>query len=78
MKSMTTIQVYYSNLCFLCSEFLQKESTLVYGNGVLKPGTDKELPNKQKKWLLPGLSAQPGSAIYIPDRYVHFNTSMCY
>ena len=50
----------------------------MYGNGVLKPGTDKELPNKQKKWLLPGLSAQPGSAIYIPDRYVHFNTSMCY
>lgn len=49
---------------------LQKESTLVYGNGLLKPAIDKEVPNKQKKWLLPGISALPGNAAYIHDRLV--------
>ena len=41
----------------------------MFGNGTIKPGIDKEIPSKQKKWLLPGSSALPGNAMYIPDRY---------
>lgn len=47
---------------------LQKESTLVFSSGQLKPGIDKEVPNKQKKWLLAGANAQPGHAQFIPER----------
>jgi len=41
----------------------------VFGNGAPKPGIDKELPNKQRKWLHPGTSAMPGNSSYIPNRY---------
>ncbi|XP_050397153.1 cilia- and flagella-associated protein 70 [Patella vulgata] len=45
-----------------------KEAPIVFANGQLKPGSDKELPNKQKKWSKPG-NAQ-GNAVYIPDSFV--------
>jgi len=40
----------------------------VFSSGQLKPGIDKEVPNKQKKWLLAGANAQPGHAQFIPER----------
>lgn len=45
----------------------QKETPVVFANGALKPSIDKEPPNRQKKWAVPG-SAQ-GNSIYIPERY---------
>ncbi|XP_048244462.1 cilia- and flagella-associated protein 70-like isoform X2 [Haliotis rufescens] len=50
----------------------EKESTIVFPHGQLKPGTDKEIPNKQKKWASPG-QAQ-GNSIYITDAYVSADT----
>lgn len=52
----------------MLTSILQKETPVVFANGHLKPGVDKEPPNKQKKWAVPA-SAQ-GNAIYIPDQYV--------
>ncbi|XP_033734255.1 cilia- and flagella-associated protein 70-like isoform X5 [Pecten maximus] len=46
----------------------EKEAPIIFAGGALKPGADKEIPNKQKKWAMPG-SAQ-GNAIYIPDSFV--------
>ncbi|XP_041353572.1 cilia- and flagella-associated protein 70-like isoform X3 [Gigantopelta aegis] len=46
----------------------EKEFTLVYPSGQLKPPIDKELPNKQKKWAIPG-SAQ-GPSQYINDSFI--------
>jgi len=43
-----------------------RETPIVLASGTLKPGIDKEVPNKQKKWASPG-SAQ-GNAVYIPNR----------
>ena len=37
-------------------------------NGGLKPGQDKEVPSKQKRWAVPG-SAQ-GNAVLMPDKLV--------
>jgi hypothetical protein len=45
---------------------IQRENTVVFAGGSFKPGVDKEVPNKQKKWAMPG-NAQ-GNAIYIPDK----------
>ncbi|XP_052097650.1 cilia- and flagella-associated protein 70-like isoform X3 [Mytilus californianus] len=45
-----------------------KEVPVVFASGQLKPGTDKEVPNKQKKWASPG-SAQ-GNAVYIPESFI--------
>lgn len=39
---------------------------MVYSNGQLKPGVEKELPNKQKKWVAVGSGALPSNAMYIP------------
>lgn len=46
----------------------EKEAPIVFANGALKPGIDKEPPNKQKKWAIPG-TAQ-GNAIYIPEQFI--------
>ncbi|XP_060604479.1 cilia- and flagella-associated protein 70-like isoform X7 [Ruditapes philippinarum] len=46
----------------------EKETPIVFANGMLKPGIDKEVPNKQKKWAVPA-TAQ-GNAIYIPDQFI--------
>ncbi|XP_078315723.1 cilia- and flagella-associated protein 70-like isoform X16 [Crassostrea virginica] len=45
-----------------------KESPVVFANGALKPSIDKEPPNRQKKWAVPG-SAQ-GNSIFIPDSFL--------
>ncbi|XP_035827894.1 cilia- and flagella-associated protein 70 isoform X2 [Aplysia californica] len=45
-----------------------KEVPVVFINGVLKPGQDKEIPSKQKKWAVPG-SAQ-GNAVLMPDKFM--------
>nr|XP_022331660.1 cilia- and flagella-associated protein 70-like isoform X20 [Crassostrea virginica] len=45
-----------------------KESPVVFANGALKPSIDKEPPNRQKKWAVPG-SAQANS-IFIPDSFL--------
>ncbi|CAC5385602.1 Cilia- and flagella-associated protein 70 [Mytilus coruscus] len=45
-----------------------KEVPVVFASGQLKPGTEKEVPNKQKKWASPG-SAQ-GNAVYIPESFI--------
>ncbi|XP_070577266.1 cilia- and flagella-associated protein 70-like isoform X4 [Ptychodera flava] len=45
-----------------------RETTVVATNGIIKAGTDKDLPSRQKKWCVPG-NAQ-GGAIYIPDSFV--------
>ena len=39
---------------------------MVFAGGALKPGLDKEVPNKQKKWAVPG-TAQ-ANAVFIPER----------
>ena len=41
---------------------------MVFPSGQLKPGADKELPNKQKKWAVPGTAL--GNSVFIPDRCV--------
>ncbi|KAK3092740.1 hypothetical protein FSP39_006770 [Pinctada imbricata] len=46
----------------------EKEIPVVFAGGALKPGADKEVPNKQKKWAVPG-TAQ-GNSIYIPDSFI--------
>lgn len=46
--------------------FIQKEVPVIFASGAFKPGTDKETPNRQKKWAVPG-SAQ-GNSVYIPER----------
>ncbi|XP_050413977.1 cilia- and flagella-associated protein 70 [Patella vulgata] len=46
----------------------EREVPIVFANGQLKPGSDKELPNKQKKWCKPG-NAQ-GLSVFIPDSFV--------
>ena len=61
---------YYLYIIRLCCDLLQKEAPVVFASGVLKPGVDKEIPNKQKKWASPG-TAQ-GNAVFIPDRFVFF------
>ncbi|XP_067942099.1 cilia- and flagella-associated protein 70-like [Watersipora subatra] len=48
----------------------ERESTLVFGGGVIKPGIDKEAPCKEKKWLLPGASALPGNANFISHSFL--------
>ncbi|XP_056020646.1 cilia- and flagella-associated protein 70-like isoform X12 [Ostrea edulis] len=45
-----------------------KESPIVFANGALKPSIDKEAPNRQKKWAVPG-SAQ-GNSVYIPESFL--------
>ena len=37
---------------------------------MLKPGQDKDVPNKQKKWAVPG-TAQ-GNAVFMPDKWELF------
>nr|XP_006824936.1 PREDICTED: tetratricopeptide repeat protein 18-like [Saccoglossus kowalevskii] len=44
-----------------------RETTVVATNGLLKAGTDKDMPSRQKKWCVPG-TAQ-GGATYIPDSW---------
>ena len=39
---------------------------MVYAGGMLKPGVEKEVPNKQKKWAMPGPAE--GGAAFIPDQ----------
>ncbi|XP_013406723.1 cilia- and flagella-associated protein 70 isoform X2 [Lingula anatina] len=46
----------------------EKEQPIVYASGTLKPGVEKEPPNKQKKWFVGG-NAQ-GQAAYIPDSFL--------
>ncbi|XP_053401426.1 cilia- and flagella-associated protein 70-like isoform X42 [Mercenaria mercenaria] len=46
----------------------EKETPIVFANGALKPGIDKEVPNKQKKWAVPA-TAQ-ANAIYMPDQFI--------
>ncbi|OWF40657.1 Tetratricopeptide repeat protein 18 [Mizuhopecten yessoensis] len=46
----------------------EKEAPIIFAGGALKPGADKEIPNKQKKWAMPG-SAQ-ANAVYIPECYI--------
>ena len=48
------------------SLLLQKENTIVYAGGQLKPSIDKEVPSKQKKWAVPGVAL--GNAIFMQDR----------
>ncbi|ELU15780.1 hypothetical protein CAPTEDRAFT_154432 [Capitella teleta] len=43
----------------------ERENTVVFAGGTMRPGVDKEVPNKQKKWAMPG-NAQ-GNAVYIHD-----------
>ncbi|ESO85468.1 hypothetical protein LOTGIDRAFT_229452 [Lottia gigantea] len=45
-----------------------REAPVVFANGQLKPGSEKELPNKNKKWGSPG-TAQ-GNSIFIPNSYI--------
>ena len=35
----------------------------------MKPSPDKEPPNKQKKWAMPGIAQ--GNAVYIQDKLVY-------
>lgn len=45
-----------------------KEALVVFPNGQLKLGTDKELHSKQKKWAVPGTAV--GQSIFIPDSFI--------
>ncbi|XP_061173813.1 cilia- and flagella-associated protein 70-like isoform X1 [Saccostrea echinata] len=45
-----------------------KETPVVFANGALKPSIDKEPPNRQKKWAVPG-TAQ-GNSVYIPESFL--------
>ena len=46
--------------------YLQKEYPVVFAGGTLKPGAEKETPNKKKKWAMAGEAL--GNAVYIPDK----------
>ncbi|KAL8611122.1 hypothetical protein ACOMHN_064412 [Nucella lapillus] len=46
----------------------EKEMPVVFPTGQLKLGADKELPNKQKKWAVPGSAM--GNAVFIPDSFI--------
>ncbi|XP_070181891.1 cilia- and flagella-associated protein 70-like isoform X9 [Littorina saxatilis] len=46
----------------------KKEMLVVFPGGQLKLGADKELPNKQKKWAVPGSAV--GNSIFIPDSVI--------
>nr|KAG5710751.1 hypothetical protein BaRGS_035153 [Batillaria attramentaria] len=46
----------------------KKEMPIVFPSGQLKPGPDKEMPNKQKRWAAPG--AAVGSSVFIPDSFI--------
>ncbi|KAL3873547.1 hypothetical protein ACJMK2_036646 [Sinanodonta woodiana] len=46
----------------------EREAPIIFANGQIKPGADKEIPNKQKRWALPG-NAQ-GNAVFIPDSFI--------
>jgi hypothetical protein len=38
----------------------------VFAGGQLRPGADKEVPNRRRKWAVPG--AAQGSAAFIGER----------
>lgn len=38
----------------------------MFSNGQLKPGVEKEHPNKQKRWMNAGIGALPSNALYVP------------
>ncbi|XP_076442365.1 cilia- and flagella-associated protein 70-like isoform X3 [Babylonia areolata] len=46
----------------------KKETPVVFPGGTLRPGTDKELPNKQKKWASPGTAV--ANSVYITDSVI--------
>jgi len=46
----------------------EKEGPIVFINGGLKPGQEKEAPNKQKKWAVPGSAT--GNAVYMADKQI--------
>lgn len=45
---------------------LQKENTVVFAGGQLRPGVEKEQPNKNKKWAIPGYAQ--GNSAFIPEK----------
>ena len=45
---------------------MQREHPMVFAAGTLRPGVEKETPNRQKKWAIPA-SAQ-GNAAFIYDK----------
>ncbi|KAL8608639.1 hypothetical protein ACOMHN_002868 [Nucella lapillus] len=64
---LTGPQFYYSAaLPVPCSS--EKEVPVVFPGGTLKPGADKELPNKQKKWAVPGTAL--ATSVFIPDSFI--------
>ncbi|KAK7103908.1 hypothetical protein V1264_018705 [Littorina saxatilis] len=64
---LTGQQFYYSAaLPVPCNS--EKEMLVVFPGGQLKLGADKELPNKQKKWAVPGSAV--GNSIFIPDSVI--------
>ena len=48
--------------------YFQKENCVVFAGGQMKPSPDKEPPNRQKKWAMPGIAQ--GNAVYIQDKLV--------
>ncbi|CAL1530492.1 unnamed protein product [Lymnaea stagnalis] len=46
----------------------EKDATVVFTNGALKPAQDKDAHNKQKKWANPGTAV--GQAVFLPDSYL--------
>ncbi|XP_076464163.1 cilia- and flagella-associated protein 70-like isoform X2 [Babylonia areolata] len=64
---LTGAQYYYAAaLPVPCNS--EKEMPVVFPAGQLKPGADKELPNKQKKWATPGSAV--GNSVFIPDSFI--------
>ncbi|KAK7502734.1 hypothetical protein BaRGS_00005984 [Batillaria attramentaria] len=64
---LTGTQYYYTAaLPVPCN--IEKEMPIVFPSGQLKPGPDKEMPNKQKRWAAPG--AAVGSSVFIPDSFI--------
>jgi len=50
----------------------EKDNTVVFAGGQLKPGLDKEPAVKEKKWAIPGFAQ--GNAIYIPEKLIPADT----
>jgi len=45
---------------------VQKDNMTVFAGGQLRPGTEKEVPNRRRKWAVPG--AAQGNAVFMGDK----------
>ena len=64
VKKDTAFRPSNSAICVLF--VVQREHPLVFAGGMLKPGVEKEVPNRQKRWAVP--AGAQGNAAFIHDK----------